>query len=163
IELEDGKSALKLTTATYTRPNGHNIHRFPDAKESDEWGVKPDPGMDIKLDDTEMSMLLADRYQRDVVQGKAHEKKADANLPLTQGEGRVSDSPGRNEGAQAEAKGEGADPGASSKADSKSKIDVQVQSKGDDSAKQKPTAASKFIDRQLQRAMEYLSTELARA
>src|SRR5262249_46349963 len=48
IELEDGKSALKLTTATYTRPNGHNIHRFPDAKETDEWGVKPDDGMEVK-------------------------------------------------------------------------------------------------------------------
>ena len=29
VELEDGKSALKLTTAAYRRPNGKNIHRFP--------------------------------------------------------------------------------------------------------------------------------------
>src|SRR4029079_991063 len=42
VEIEGGKSALKLTTASYQRPNGHNIHRFPDAKESDEWGVMPD-------------------------------------------------------------------------------------------------------------------------
>ena len=51
IELESGKSALKLTTASYQRPNGHNIHRFPDAKENDEWGVKPNDGYEIKLSD----------------------------------------------------------------------------------------------------------------
>ena len=28
VELEDGKSALKLTTASYQRPSGKNIHRF---------------------------------------------------------------------------------------------------------------------------------------
>jgi hypothetical protein len=48
IELEDGHSALKLTTASYQRPNGHNIHRFPDSKDSDEWGVKPNEGFDVK-------------------------------------------------------------------------------------------------------------------
>ena len=42
IELENGQSALKLTTASYHRPSGKNIHRFPDAKDSDEWGVMPD-------------------------------------------------------------------------------------------------------------------------
>ena len=50
IELEDGRSALKLTTASYRRPNGKNIHRFPDAKETDEWGVMPDAGFEIKLE-----------------------------------------------------------------------------------------------------------------
>ena len=53
IELEGGKSALKLTTASYQRPSGKNIHRFPDASEADEWGVKPDSGYDLKLDDAE--------------------------------------------------------------------------------------------------------------
>lgn len=41
IRMEGGSSALKLTTASYWRPSGKNIHRFPDAKETDEWGVKP--------------------------------------------------------------------------------------------------------------------------
>ena len=41
LELEDGNSALKLTTAGYIRPNGKNIHRSPDATEEDEWGVLP--------------------------------------------------------------------------------------------------------------------------
>ena len=49
IELEGGKSALKLTTASYIRPSGKNIHRFPDSKEGDEWGVMPDAGFELAL------------------------------------------------------------------------------------------------------------------
>ncbi len=43
IEMHEGgdRSALKLTTASYWRPSGKNIHRFPDSKETDEWGVRP--------------------------------------------------------------------------------------------------------------------------
>ena len=67
VELEEGKSALKLTTATYTRPNGHNIHRFPDAKDSDEWGVKPNLGYEVKLNIDEMNDLITDRRHRDLV------------------------------------------------------------------------------------------------
>jgi carboxyl-terminal processing protease len=66
IPLEDGKSALKLTTAAYRRPNGKNIHRFPGAKETDEWGVMPDAGFDIRLDDDELLALIQDRRARDV-------------------------------------------------------------------------------------------------
>ena len=58
IELEDGKSALKLTTASYQRPNGQNIHRFPDAKETDEWGVMPNEGFEVRLSDGEMAELM---------------------------------------------------------------------------------------------------------
>ena len=54
---------LKLTTASYQRPSGNNIHRFPDAKETDEWGVMPDPNYDMKLSDSEMSDLI--RHRRD--------------------------------------------------------------------------------------------------
>lgn len=49
IELEEGKSALKLTTAGYQRPSGEKIHRFEGDTESDKWGVSPDDGMDVKL------------------------------------------------------------------------------------------------------------------
>ena len=68
IELEDGRSALKLTTASYRRPNGKNIHRFPDAKDTDQWGVLPDAGFDIKLSDGEMHALYQDRRARDILQ-----------------------------------------------------------------------------------------------
>jgi carboxyl-terminal processing protease len=75
-----GKSVLKLTTGGYRRPNGKNIHRFPDAKETDEWGVMPDGGFKIDLDDDEMVDLIQDRRDRDVLQppAKDREKKSDA-------------------------------------------------------------------------------------
>lgn len=67
INLEDGRSALKLTTASYHRPSGKNIHRFDGAEDSDDWGVRPNDGFRIRLSDEEMGDLLEHRRQRDVV------------------------------------------------------------------------------------------------
>ncbi len=81
IEMKVGSEtgALKLTTASYWRPSGKNIHRFPDAKETDEWGVKPNEGYEVKLTDDEMIAYFRDRNARDVVRGKggAPEKPKD--------------------------------------------------------------------------------------
>jgi carboxyl-terminal processing protease len=55
-----------LTTASYWRPSGKNIHRFPDSKETDEWGVKPDPGFEVKLTALERKALL-DHLQRQAI------------------------------------------------------------------------------------------------
>ncbi len=74
IELEDGKSALKLTTAAYLRPSGKNIHRFPDAKDKDEWGVMPDKGFELKLSDKETVELIKDRRDRDILRSANAEK-----------------------------------------------------------------------------------------
>jgi carboxyl-terminal processing protease len=41
IEMEHKTSILKLTTASYWRPSGKNIHRL--GSKNDEWGVKPNP------------------------------------------------------------------------------------------------------------------------
>jgi carboxyl-terminal processing protease len=70
IEMENHTSALKLTTASYWRPSGKNIHRFPDAKDSDEWGVKPNPGYEVVLKDDERLAYFQWRRDRDVVHGK---------------------------------------------------------------------------------------------
>ena len=44
IELEGGKSALKLTTASYQRPSGKNIHRFPEPRKPTNGACMPDEG-----------------------------------------------------------------------------------------------------------------------
>ncbi len=49
VELESGRSALKLTTASYFRPSGINIHRFAESKPEDAWGVMPSDGHAIEL------------------------------------------------------------------------------------------------------------------
>jgi carboxyl-terminal processing protease len=78
-------TALKLTTQRYFRPSGKNIHRFPDSKESDEWGVTPNPGFGVKLTDEERYQFLIARRKRDVVHGKPGaappEDKKDGKTP----------------------------------------------------------------------------------
>jgi len=76
IELEDGRSALKLTTAAYTRPSGKNIHRFPDSKDKDDWGVMPNLGYELSLNERETHDLLVDRRNRDVIAAHATDDKS---------------------------------------------------------------------------------------
>jgi carboxyl-terminal processing protease len=71
IEMENHTSALKLTTASYWRPNGKNIHRFPDSKDTDEWGVKPNSGFEVDSKDDDLLSYFKYRVERDRVQGKA--------------------------------------------------------------------------------------------
>ena len=73
IELEGGTSALKLTTAEYHRPNGHNIHKRPSAKETDEWGVMPDDDCRVDFTPVEMRDYHRWRRDRDVVKSKQPE------------------------------------------------------------------------------------------
>ncbi|MBY0328339.1 MAG: S41 family peptidase [Planctomycetota bacterium] len=82
IDLENKSSALKLTTASYWRPSGKNIHRFPDSKETDEWGVKPNLGYEIILKDEERLELLLDRSDRDVIRVKKPDAKKAEKKPF---------------------------------------------------------------------------------
>ncbi len=66
VPLEDG-SALKLTTATFHRPSGDNIHRSKDATEEDAWGVAPHKDFEVKMSDEETVKVYLQRRDRDVV------------------------------------------------------------------------------------------------
>ena len=147
IELEEGRSALKLTTASYRRPSGKNIHKFPDSKEGDEWGVTPDKGYQMKLTEHELQMLVEDRRTRDVVQPKqvaqAEPAKHQENKPE-----QAKPEPGKP------------DPNKTKAAENK------AQPPQPPAKPEKPPAAleqAKFIDPQLRIAVDYLTGELARA
>lgn len=73
IQLEDGKSALKLTTAGYQRPSGKNIHRQEGASETDDWGVRPNDGYEMRLSDAELAELVTSRRERDILRKKDDE------------------------------------------------------------------------------------------
>jgi carboxyl-terminal processing protease len=45
----DGQLQLKLTRGTFRRPNGRGLTRFADSKPSDDWGVRPDPGLEFHV------------------------------------------------------------------------------------------------------------------
>jgi carboxyl-terminal processing protease len=70
IEVENKQSRLKLTTASYCGPHGKNINRYPDSKDSDQWGIRPDPGFEVKLTDEERLRYWLDRNRRDTLSGK---------------------------------------------------------------------------------------------
>jgi carboxyl-terminal processing protease len=74
IKLNGGSSAVKLTTADYHRPNGENIHRFPDSKEEDAWGVKPSDGFQVQLTRKERSQLMLHQRQQDIVRPHTDEE-----------------------------------------------------------------------------------------
>ncbi|OAI52614.1 hypothetical protein AYO47_06060 [Planctomyces sp. SCGC AG-212-M04] len=70
MEVDGAKAALKLTTAAYHRPSGTNIHRFPDSKESDTWGVVPNEGYLVKFSPDELRAYGRYRNQRDAIRPK---------------------------------------------------------------------------------------------
>ena len=139
IELEGGKSALKLTTASYQRPSGKNIHRFPEAKETDEWGVLPDAGYDLKLNDAEQDELVIYRHKRDILEINHH--------PVNAAEaGKVAD--------------ENSTPAPT---DSKPPADPPADRPEDGEAAKPAAQKAAFVDRQLQKAIDYLTGEMAKA
>ncbi len=89
IDLDDGNSVLKLTVASYYRPSGKNIHRFKNAKDSDEWGVSPNPGMEVKLSASQFIEWARGRIHRDMISNakghraapEAHDDKSDKAKP----------------------------------------------------------------------------------
>ncbi len=64
--VEAGKSFLKLTTSSYWRPSGKNIHRLSDAPPDQEWGVSPDPLLAVPLDEQQGNLQLLWRSSRDL-------------------------------------------------------------------------------------------------
>lgn len=64
--LEGGASALKLTTASYWRPNNVNIHRRRDADEDGQWGVRPNAGFVVQVDDEPWELMWDEQIARDI-------------------------------------------------------------------------------------------------
>lgn len=83
INLEGGASALKLTTASYHRPSGKNIHRFPKSKPTDEWGVMPDEDFKVEFSTDQLRDYLDYRRERDVLDGNGPPKSEFKDTQLT--------------------------------------------------------------------------------
>jgi carboxyl-terminal processing protease len=185
IELEGGKSLLKLTTASYRRPSGKDIHRFFDNKDQKQWGVTPDEGFELKLSDAEMHKLFLDRRQRDVVRPNHHQTEEAASTdkaPAENADGAL-EKPQPEEAPQQPAgetpkgetpKGEtpkdetpkGETPKGETPKDETPKDETPKDKEQD--AQPKPGAAEQpetpaFVDHQLQMAVDYLTKELAKA
>jgi carboxyl-terminal processing protease len=53
---------MKLTSGTFLRPSGKNLHRFPESKPSDDWGVLPEPAYTLRLS-PELTQALREWWQ----------------------------------------------------------------------------------------------------
>ena len=73
MRVESGRSLLKLTSATYWRPSEQNIHRMAGDTEADTWGVQPNPGLSVELDDEAVAMWRRFRSRRDLFGGATDE------------------------------------------------------------------------------------------
>jgi carboxyl-terminal processing protease len=140
IEMEEGASALKLTTASYRRPSGKNIHRFPGAAESDEWGVMPDAGYELKLSDEDTARLMDEFRRRDIV------RPNQAEAVSLRDQTSADQKPGPQEKAGQSAGSAGETPTAGEKFAGRP---------GNKAA----GAKVGFVDRPLEKAMQYLSRE----
>jgi carboxyl-terminal processing protease len=188
IELEGGKSALKLTTAGYHRPSGKNIHRYPDAGEGDEWGVMPDEGYEVKLNGAQTARLIEHRRQRDILVGK-HEKalaggektdsppsdqkpaaepekaapeKTEPQKTETQKTETEKTEPEKTEPPKPQPKDEGAEPEKPAASEGQPK-DAPHPVEGAAAGPKHDESTGPFVDVQLQKAVDYLSAELAKA
>jgi carboxyl-terminal processing protease len=197
VDLEEGRSALKITTHSYWRPNGKNIHRGREDTDDDEWGVTPNDGYLVKLRDVEVGRLLKYRQDRDILishldaepaeDGQADEPAEDDGAvdsrdePVDESD---DDEPAADDSDQAEMN-EAADD-----APSENEANQEVEEGGDDdsadeeggqdeedSAKEETASDDatdtdedeseprerQFVDRQLQKAIDYLTRQLAQA
>ena len=90
IPLDAGLAAMRLTTAYYYPPSGRLIHREPNAKPEDVWGVSPDEGCVVKMDEPAFLKSI-ERFR----------KRADPN---ENGLGKPRETPESNEEADGLAK-----------------------------------------------------------
>jgi carboxyl-terminal processing protease len=157
LELEDGSSVLKLTVASYHRPNGDNIHRFRDSKPGDKWGVSPSPGMEIKLNPSEYVRWFVGRRERDMKSAaKGHRKPPEAKPEAEKD--KAKEAPKDK-------------PAEKAKADDKPKTEdkAKTEDKGKTEEKARPTLRARtlghdtgpFVDKVLDKALEVLKAKLA--
>ncbi len=68
IDLEPGCGGMKLTTKSYWRPSGKDIRRPPGATAKDHWGVSPNKGCKVVLNEKEFDRWQEWRNARDLHQ-----------------------------------------------------------------------------------------------
>ncbi len=66
----DGGAAVKLTGEQWLRASGGSIHRWPDSKPADPWGVQPDPGLAVETGPADRLAYVEHLRSLDVVPGK---------------------------------------------------------------------------------------------
>jgi carboxyl-terminal processing protease len=145
FELDDGNSVLKLTVASYYRPSGENIHRFRNAKTTDQWGVSPDKGCEVKLSREEYRNWFMARRDRDLAAGHRH----------TPAEKPAAEPARSSEKAKAEVKKEPEKNKAQAKSEPKKDAEKAEPKRWTPHRSNGP-----FVDKQLDKALEVIRSKV---
>ena len=78
IELPQGRGTLKMTSGHYYLPGGRNISRSND---NAQWGVNPDDGFLVSLDDDVFNELIRVRHEFEIIRDDAGDRDADFSDP----------------------------------------------------------------------------------
>lgn len=76
-----GSVGLKVTSGVLMRPNGKPLHRFPDSKAGDPWGVLPDPGHEFNVS-TEVRRTLKTWWEEQTMRPGCSSKRLPLDDPL---------------------------------------------------------------------------------
>ncbi len=91
LDAEEGarRGLMKVTSSSYWRPSGENINRGKDADEDDQWGVRPDEGLEVIVEDEDLKRLFLARHRRDIYKAPdSNGKKQDKEKESPHGDDR---------------------------------------------------------------------------
>ncbi len=96
VDIDQGQSAIKLTTAGYLRPSGANIDRYT-AEDNEEWGVTPEKDLSIRMSRQELAEYAEARRERDILKSDAPAESSFDDKQLTKAieylKGKLSETP----------------------------------------------------------------------
>jgi len=76
-----GSIAIKVTSGTIVRPSGKPLHRFPDSKADDPWGVQPDRGHEFRVS-ADVSRALRTWWDEQTMRPGSSTKRLPLDDPL---------------------------------------------------------------------------------
>ena len=167
LPLENGKSAMRLTTAYYYTPSGRCIHRKPDATEKDDWGIYPD--IEMKMTPQEVVQLWKEWRKRHLDENRPREesKTPDAAKPETAAKAAEGDQ-AANPAEPVKTENPVAKPAEAPKAEPDVKpaepanpedLDLEGE-EGEAPAATEKKPEAPFVDKQLEAARLFLSGQL---
>jgi carboxyl-terminal processing protease len=73
---------LKLTSGEFIRRNGKNLHRRPDSGPRDDWGIRPDPGLESRLS-SDLTRQLRQQWEQQTLRPGNDNKVLPLDDPAT--------------------------------------------------------------------------------
>ena len=157
LPLENGKTAMRLTTAYYYTPSGRCIHRKPDAKEKDDWGIYPD--IEVKMTPEEVVQLWEAWRKRHLDENRPPEETIKVNDAAKPDEAAKPADPAKTDKPDAPAKEAPPKPETPKGTEPDNGVDnAPDESLPPAAAEKKPEAP--FVDKQLEAARLFLSGQL---